>query len=109
MAEVMKAARKVSQMMLSKKDQSHVMRAVEECNYSTMLMKHGCVVANGSKILACGHNHYRTRFNDGFMKQSCSCHAEMDALRKVTKFAKQQQSQSFKVRKKVGQRYEKVV
>ena len=29
----MKAARKVSQMMLSKKDQSHVMRAVEECNY----------------------------------------------------------------------------
>jgi len=104
MSELMKSARKVSQ-MLTKKDMNHVSRAMEECKHSTMLMRHGCVVADGSKILACGHNHYRTQFSDGFMKQSCSCHAEMDALRKASKF----QSRSFKVRKKVGQRYEKVV
>lgn len=99
---------KVTTMSLSKKDHIHVMRAMDECKNSTMLMKHGCVVANGSKLLATGHNHYRTRFGDGFIKQSCSCHAEMDALRKVSKITNQQ-SQSFKVRKRVGQRYEKVV
>ena len=104
MSELMNAARKVSN-MLTKKDMSHVRRAIDECKSSTMLMKHGCVVANGSKMLSCGHNHYRTRFGDGFMKQSCSCHAEMDALRKASKC----QTRSFKVRKKVGQRYEKVV
>lgn len=107
MTELMKSAKLVSK-MLSKKDYSHVARAMEECKNSTMLMKHGCVVADGSKMLACGHNHYRTRYNDKFMKQSCSCHAEMDALRKVSKTATCQ-SKSFKVRKKVGQRCEKVV
>ena len=105
MSEIMKTVRKVSQMMLSKKDMRHINRAMEECKNSTMLMRHGCVVADGSKMLASGHNHYRTRFSDGFMKESCSCHAEMDALRKATK----KQSHSFKVRKKVGQRYEKGV
>ena len=105
MAELMKSVQKVSTMMLNKKDIQHVGRALEECKKSTMLMKHGCVVADGAKMLSVGHNHYRTRFSDGFMKQSCSCHAEMDALRKASKF----QSRSFKVRKKVGQRCEKGV
>jgi tRNA(Arg) A34 adenosine deaminase TadA len=110
MAEIMKVVHKVSKrmlskMMLSKKDMTHVQRAIDECKKSNMLMKHGCIVANGTKILASGHNHYRTRYNDGFIKQSCSCHAEMDALRKISKTS----SRSFKVRKKVGQRYEKVV
>lgn len=110
MSDLMKAARKVYNMMLTNKDHAHIERAIHECRNSSMLMKHGCVVANGSKILATGHNHYRTQYNDGFTKQSCSCHAEMDALRKVYKtMLKDQQSKSFKVRKRVGQRCEKVV
>ena len=91
--------------MLSKKDFTFVNRAIDECAKSTMLMKHGCVVADGRKILACGHNHYRTQFGDKFIGESCSCHAEMDAIRR----ALNSQSQSFKVRKRVGQRCEKVV
>ena len=93
---------------VSKKDYKFVAAAMEECKNSTMMMKHGCVVADGSKMLATGHNHYRTRFSDKFIRESCSCHAEMDALRKVSKVTSQQ-SKSYKVRKRVGQRYEKVV
>ena len=116
MTDLIKAARNVSN-MLTKKDYSHITRAMDECKRSTMLMKHGCVVTNGTKVLASGHNHYRTRYNDGFIKQSCSCHAEMDALRRVSPSLLKSatcdpstaQSKSFKVRKKVGQRYEKEV
>ena len=93
-------------MNLSKKDNHHISRAIAECRKSTMLMKHGCIVACGTKVLANGHNNYRTQFGDKFIDTSCSCHAEMAGLRKVVKTATK--SQSFKTRKKVGQRYEKV-
>ena len=92
-------------MDLSSKDMKHVNRAMDECRHSTMLMRHGCIVADGTKVLSSGHNHYRTRFGDKFITQSCSCHAEMDALRKAVK----SKSSSCNVRKRVGQRYQKVV
>jgi|ETNvirenome_6_85_1030632.scaffolds.fasta_scaffold60900_3 deoxycytidylate deaminase len=71
---------------LTNKDRGHIARAKHEALKSLMLMRHGCVVANGNKIVATGYNSYRTRFGDNFINESCSCHAEMDALRKVIRY-----------------------
>ena len=70
-------------MDITKKDKSHIERAIYESRRSTMMMKHGCVIASGSKIVATGFNNLRTRFRDSFIEESCSCHAEIDALRKI--------------------------
>lgn len=70
-------------MDISKKDMKHVERAIFESRRSSMMMKHGCVVASGSKIVATGFNNLRNRFHNKFIETSCSCHAEVDALRKI--------------------------
>lgn len=90
-------------MTLSKKDYAHVERATHEATKSTMLMKHGCVVAQGSKVISVGHNMSRNQFGDKFVTMSCSCHAEMDALRKIYKNVYKQQSKQQKCKKKCRQ------
>ena len=95
-------------MRLSKKDNIHIRRATIESKKSTMLMKHGCVVAEGRKVLTTGHNHMRTQYKVRFSNvPSCSCHAEIDALRKLirlkTKGKSSTSSTSSKFRKKVVQ------
>lgn len=70
-------------MDITRKDRSHIERAIYESRRSTMMMKHGCVIASGNKIIATGFNNLRTRFSNKFIDESCSCHAEMDALRKI--------------------------
>ena len=70
-------------MDITKKDKAHIERAIYESRRSTMMMKHGCVIATGSKIVATGYNNLRTRFSNKFIEESCSCHAEIDALRKI--------------------------
>jgi tRNA(Arg) A34 adenosine deaminase TadA len=52
---------------------------------SPVSMKHGCVAVVNGRIMATGHNHYRTSSKDGFICNSCTCHAEMDALRNMNK------------------------
>ena len=94
-------------MQLSNKDKSHVHRALFESKRSNMLMKHGCVVALGRKVIAYGHNHSRTKYGDRFTETSCSCHAEMDALRKIVKYKTKGKSSKF--RRRVVQRSLKVV
>ena len=94
-----------TRMNISSKDEKHINRAVNECFKSPMLMKHGCIVASGTKVLSTGHNHYRTQFGDNFITTSCSCHAEMDGLRKVINAMTN--PRSFKFHKKVGPRFEK--
>lgn len=59
--------------------------ASEEADKSELLSKHGCVAVSGGKVIAKGCNTYRTYSSDGFIKDSCSCHAEINVLRQCYK------------------------
>ena len=52
---------------------------------SPVCMKHGCVAVINGRVVASGYNHYRTYSSDGYIKNSCTCHAEMDTLRELNK------------------------
>ncbi len=69
------------EMMLTNKDWKYIQQSVCVSLQSSMTMKHGCVLLRGNKVISTGYNHYRTKFRDDFIGTSCSCHAEMDALR----------------------------
>lgn len=71
--------------MLSKKDYTFINKAIIASTKSTMLMRHGCVVVENNTVIGTGYNSYRTQFGDKFIKESCSCHAELHALREVMK------------------------
>lgn len=70
---------------ISSKDRKFIEAAMEAAEKSKMLMKHGCVVVNSNRIIGTGYNNYRNSFNDGFIENTCSCHAEMHALRNAIK------------------------
>lgn len=95
-------------MTLNKKDHSHIERAAHEATKSQMLMKHGCVVAIGSKVISTGYNSSRNQFGDKFISMSCSCHAEMSALRKIfkkdLKHSKEKQLKQQKLKQKLRQK-----
>ena len=65
-------------------DHKYANIASQEAHKSKMTMHHGCIAVKGGKIIARGHNNYRTYSNDGMIK-GCSCHAEIDVLRKCLK------------------------
>lgn len=65
------------------KDYKFARVAEEMCYHSQMLMRHGCVAVRNGRIIAKGYNHYRTRVK-GY-SCGCSCHAEIDTLRKCFK------------------------
>ena len=96
-------------MDVTKNDRKFITAALEAADKSLMLMKHGCVVVDSNRIIGTGCNNYRNRFGDGFIDKTCSCHAEMHALREALKTKTKGKSSS--VRKRVGQRllYEKEV
>ena len=49
-----------------------------------MNYQHGCVITRGRKVISRGHTNYRTRCGDGLISDtSCSCHAEVDAIRRM--------------------------
>jgi tRNA(Arg) A34 adenosine deaminase TadA len=56
-----------------------------EASKSIVAYKHGCVAVVSGKIVAKGFNNYRTYSRDGLINQTCSCHAEIDVLRKCKK------------------------
>jgi len=70
------------------KDDRYIDLAIREAYKSEMYTRHGCVIVVNGKIIGRGHNNYRTTFSDNPMKNGCSCHAEMDALRKAFKSKK---------------------
>ena len=80
--------------MISIKDFSYINRAIQASTKSTMLMKHGCVIVENNKIVGSGYNSYRTQFGDKFIKKSCSCHAEIHALREVMKIKMKKHNKS---------------
>lgn len=71
--------------MISNKDRGYIQLALEKARSSKMLMKHGCVVVQGSKYIGYGVNNERNYFNDKFITNTCSCHAEMCGIRNALK------------------------
>ena len=70
--------------MLSNKQQKIYAMSLCEAEKSSMLFKHGCVATCGGKIIAKGCNYQSSStINDMFIKNQCSCHAEINVLRKI--------------------------
>lgn len=70
-------------MHISSSDERFIQCAVIESDKSCLTSKHGSVAVVNGKILGRGHNSSRTRSSDGFIGNSCSCHAEMASLRNM--------------------------
>lgn len=70
----------------SQKDEKFANFALEEAEKSNMKYhQHGCVAVMDGSVIARGHNSTRVYSNDGYLKNACSCHAEIDVLRKINK------------------------
>lgn len=69
--------------MLSATDHKFINSAAFEAQKSTVLMRHGAVAVTNGKILGRGHNHYRSTSKDDFIQNTCTCHAEIAALRNM--------------------------
>ena len=72
---------------ISKGSTKFINQALTIAQSSSMLFRHGCVCVANGKVISTGVNNYRTRCNTGLI-DSCSCHAEMDAVRKIIKGTK---------------------
>ena len=66
-------------------DMKYIHMATYEASKSPLLNRHGCVATLSGKVLARGYNKYRTFSKDGLINDNCSCHAEIDVLRKCRK------------------------
>jgi len=62
--------------------------AAQEAEKSNLGFRHGCIAVSGGKIIARGYNNARTFSKDGLINNTCSCHAEIDVLRKYNKIKK---------------------
>lgn len=74
--------------MATSKDQRYMDLAIREAYKSVMYTRHGCVIVVNGKVIGRGHNNYRTVYEDNFVEGTCSCHAEMDALRNAFRLKK---------------------
>ena len=79
-------------------DEKFVAIAVIEAEKSALPARLGCVAVVNGKIIARGFNHYRTFSKDGLIENTCSCHAEMDVLRKCLKQNKTRKLSLYVVR-----------
>ncbi len=71
--------------LFSNSDARFISIAMDEAEKSSLRAKTGCVAVVSGKVMARGYNTLRTYSKDGLIKQSCSCHAEIDVLRKIMK------------------------
>ncbi len=79
-------------------DEKFVSLAMNEAEKSQLGSRLGCIAVTSGKIIARGFNHYRTFSKDGLIKNTCSCHAEMDVLRKCLKQNKTRKLSLYVVR-----------
>ena len=71
---------------INNKDEKFASIALDESSKSNMMHhQHGCVAVMGGKIIARGYNSDRCYSNDEFLKNTCSCHAEIDVMRKLNR------------------------
>ena len=89
---------------ITSKDERFATIALNEANKSQMKYhKHGCVAVVGGHIIEKGFNSERCQSNDGFLQDTCSCHAEVDVMRKLDKrFNKKQYNLSGRNMKACG-------
>ena len=64
-------------------EERFLINAALESTKSDLVSRHGCVIVSNGKILGRGHNSSRTQSRDGLIKNTCSCHAEIAAIRDV--------------------------
>ena len=69
--------------MLSQTEQQYISLAGLESKKSDLVSKHGCIIVSNGKIIGRGYNSSRTQCKTGFLKNTCSCHAEIAAIREV--------------------------
>ena len=69
--------------MISNTDMKFINSAAIEAEKSPVLMRHGSVAVVNGKIMGRGHNHYRSSSKDNFITNTCTCHAEIAALRNM--------------------------
>lgn len=67
--------------ILSNCDHTYLSLASLEAAKSSLQQRHGCIAVANGKIRGKGYNSGRTKSHDGFINSTCSCHAEMAALR----------------------------
>jgi len=73
----------------SNTDMRYMDFAANEATKSSIPYRHGCIAVSSGKIIARGHNHDRTTSRDGLISNRvCSCHAEIDVLRKCLRLNK---------------------
>jgi deoxycytidylate deaminase len=68
---------------ISQREATFMECALQEAEKSPCLFRHGAVAVVNGRILARGHNTYRTHSRDKFIRNCCTCHAEIDVLRQV--------------------------
>ena len=66
----------------SNSDERFADAAAREAVKSPAQFRHGCVAVVSGKIMARGYNNYQTYSKDGLIGSACSCHAEINVLRK---------------------------
>ena len=69
--------------IISANDMKFINVAANMAMKSPVLMRHGAVAVVSGKILGKGHNHYRSISRDGFITNTCTCHAEIASLRNM--------------------------
>ena len=69
--------------MISNSDMRYLALASSEAIKSNQQHQHGCVAVSSGKICGKGYNSGRTQSCDGFINNTCSCHAEIAALRNM--------------------------
>lgn len=69
--------------ILCERDHHFLSLASLEAEKSVQQSRHGCVAVSNGKIRGRGHNSCRTQSCDGFIQNTCSCHAEVAALRNM--------------------------
>ena len=67
--------------ILSTNDHNYLSLAAQEAAKSKLQSRHGCVAVANGKIVGRGCNSSRTQSYDGFICNTCSCHAEIAAVR----------------------------
>jgi hypothetical protein len=101
-SEVMSELWSVSSLCnVNSRDERFARIALQEADKSNMKHhQHGCVAVIGGQIVARGYNSDRTYSCDGFLKNTCSCHAEIDVMRKLEKRLNKKITSSFLANKR---------
>ena len=87
--------------VLSNKKDKIYAKCLNIAKQSGLLFRHGCIATRGGKIIASGCNTYKAYSSrDMFLDHVCSCHAEINVLRKIYHRYKNKQRKLNRIMKK---------